>query len=153
MSVEVRKPRFVLRSVHTIEFLQNQWPDKMDIESDLFELGYNTSFGCYYDEERKICAIKTELELIARHDDDYDSPQRIASLTTVTSFGLLEDEDTNQSLLIALDFVANMIGISYSTTRGILLGRVPNQQLELYPPPAINPREIAHEMNLDWTTE
>jgi hypothetical protein len=155
MPASPRRPGFILRNVHLREFTQRQWPIDLDSSEEAVVLGYATSFGCQYDPENAVAAVVTKLDLVINDGETFteEHPYTLAELETVTIFEVVEEDGVDDTLPIALDFIANLIGISYSTSRGIMIGRIPGERIERSPAPSISPRSVAKEMGLDWVSE
>lgn len=151
MSVETRRPGVAIKQVQTLSFSQ-QFNRAIESDDWASALGYGVRFGAFYDQEQNMVGVTTNLELLIAGEEESDESDRdqLGSLETLVVFRLVEDDGIDKSAPISSDFVANIIGIAYSTTRGVLIGRLPWKELELFPPPAINPRHVAHELDLDW---
>lgn len=147
MSVEyVQHPALLLKEVHTLSFSQHLYQAQNGHESSIH---YETGFGIYWDPDQNVIAVRTKLTAFADKDDS-ENGVVLATLESLVLFDVVSQEGEDPTWQIAEVFVANIIGIAYSTSRGILIGR---SQLDLFatqPPPAISPTAVVQDMQLEW---
>lgn len=140
-------PEIRIREIRIARYVQHEVP-RFVREGAATEVSYGTTFGCAFDADSGLAAVETRISVRTKKKAD-ESEGTIAELETLLAFEL--GTRGPQSLPVRL--VAHMVGISYSTSRGILLGKLPLPVLEETPPPAISAEAIVAALGLDWVIE
>ena len=117
--------------------------------------GFQIAFGADLKEEASLISVGTKVQV--QVDGAEDESKELISMEVICSFrikdiGVLKNDEGQVKVPRIL--FANLIGISLSTARGVLIGRSRYSELEEYPIPMLHPTKMvgdfAEAANISW---
>ena len=129
---------YQLRKIHQNTFAFN---NKIEIESEVVEINFNVSQNFEFKSDKKQLDITLLVNLT-----ETKSKNLLVSLETRYDYYIQEYEELTQQNEIPVQFLAILLGLSLSSTRGILFSKTVGTTLEKYYLPILNPTSIINNL-------